>query len=114
MVLVLSQGRRAVPGRLESSIQRSVVKYAKERHGVICIKLSSLGRFGTSGWPDYVMFGGVGHRTTLTIFMEFKAEGKQQTPLQKAKADELIKLGFDVYVIDDVAIGRAVLDRLFV
>ena len=102
-----------MPGRLESSIQRSVVKYAKERHGLICIKLSTLGRFGTSGWPDFVMFGDVAHRAALTIFMEFKAEGKKQTPLQKAKADELIKLGFDVYVIDDVDIGKAVLDRLF-
>jgi hypothetical protein len=41
------------------------------------------------------------------IFIEFKATGKQLTPLQRFKITEIIAAGFDVHVIDDIELGKS-------
>ena len=90
--------------RSEASIQRAVVNRARAR-GYIAIKLSSLGRFGTSGWPDYMFVKG-----GKTVMIEFKRPGGKTTPLQDRQIAELRAHGMVVEVFDDVGEANVWLD----
>jgi hypothetical protein len=90
---------------LESSIQASVVKYARQR-GLLAKKLSVQGPMGTSGWPDY-MFLGPGR---LTFFHEYKRLGGKLTPLQEAVCSQICALDHSVEVIDTTEKGRTSID----
>jgi hypothetical protein len=91
--------------RKESSIQKAVVDYARNL-GMIAIKQSTLGRFGTSGWPDYLFIT----RRGRAFMVEFKAAGGVLSPLQRSKMDDLLGRGFVVYLIDNVVTGKHVID----
>ena len=93
--------------RLEGSIQRAVIGWAKA-HGIRCDKLSSGSRFQTSGLPDYVIWMPGGR----PLLIEFKGESGKTTTLQDATHSQLIKLGYDVHVINNVDEGkRLIKDR---
>jgi hypothetical protein len=80
----------------ESTIDKVVCTYARER-GLTVIKLSTVGRMGTAGWPDRMFLG----PDKLIFFIEFKRPGAVSTPLQKRKQAELRALGLHVYVCAD-------------
>ena len=64
------------------------------RCGGLCEKWNS----GTSGWPDRIVLmpdGKIG-------FVELKAPGKKARVLQEHRHEQLRKLGFKVFVVDDV------------
>jgi hypothetical protein len=90
--------------RSEASIQTAVVDYARKL-GFIAIKLSTNGRFGTSGWPDY-MFLDRGR----AFFMEFKRRGGVLTPKQALRLTALREAGFDGWVVESVDRGKQILD----
>lgn len=92
---------------LESSIQRSVVTYARDQ-GAIAIKLSTLGMAGTAGWPDYLFLFDM-----KAEFMEFKRPGGKLTLLQKQRYDQLTGQGFQPYVCDNAVLGKDYLNRRF-
>lgn len=92
-----------MPVLRESQIQRSVVELAKKQ-GFLAIKLTTLGRFGSSGWPDYMFL-----REGRVVFIEFKAPGKKTTPLQDSRHSALRRAGFKVYVVDNRQDGIDVL-----
>lgn len=93
--------------RSEASIQRAVVEYAKTL-GCICIKQGGGGRFGTAGWPDYLLLTPRGR----AFFIEFKSAGKVPTALQRTRMAQLIDHGVYVTVVDDVALGRAIIQSM--
>lgn len=89
--------------RLESSIERAIVKYAKSK-GVLVRKLNGEGE---RGWPDR-MFLYAGR----VLFLELKQPGKQPTKLQAAKIRELRANGFWADWTDGVEEGRRKIDTL--
>ena len=77
--------------RKESSLETSVVEWAK-KHGVhYCIKLQGM---GNKSYPDrlFLMPGG------KVLMIEFKRPGETPTKLQEYCHDELRNLGYDVEV----------------
>lgn len=92
----------------EAKIQDAVIKYARSK-GLLC-KKNEVGRYMIqSGWPDFMIFGPM----AKMIFMEFKAPGKIWTPLQADVAGKLVSRRFVYGVIDDVAKGKALIDKEF-
>ena len=85
---------------LEKAVQKKVVDYAKKL-GFIAIKLSTNGRFGSAGWPDYMFI-----KNGKAFFLEFKATGGEATPLQSERAKQLSVARFPVAIVDDVRDGE--------
>ena len=86
---------------LEKKIEGKVVDYAKKK-GCWVRKFTSP---GTRAVPDRV-FGYNG----AVWFIEFKAEGKDATKLQKNEHTAMRKTGLRVYVVDSIAKGQAIID----
>jgi hypothetical protein len=95
----------ASPKRSEKSIQKAVVEYARSR-GCLAKKLET-GRFGSSGWPDYLFL----YRGSV-LFVEFKREGGKVTALQEQIHEQLTEAGFPVAVVDAVYAGRDLITLL--
>jgi hypothetical protein len=92
---------------IDQKIERWRKKYLPQ---VISIKLSTLGMYGSAGWPDRIFLGAVNCRPSV-LFMELKATGKlsEVTEIQAERHKELRDLGFTVEVCDDGALGIAYL-----
>lgn len=85
--------------RLESSIEEACLKYAKVRWPKMLIR--KMNGMGSRSWPDRMfLFQG------RVLFIEFKREGEEPTPLQKKMHEELAAQGFDVRVVDNVELGK--------
>jgi len=79
----------------EKAIEQKLVSETKKRGG-LAWKFTSP---GTSGVPDRIILmpgGRIG-------FIEVKAPGEKPRPLQLRRHEQLKKLGFKVYVLDDAA-----------
>ena len=102
-----------MPGRLESSIRRAVLDYAKQKYHALTKKMET-GRFASSGWPDDMILGEKAVAGTATIpvifFIEFKREGNKLTPLQDAMRREIEHREFHYYIISTVESGKRVID----
>jgi hypothetical protein len=79
---------------LESKIEKRL-KNEIEKIGGKALKFVSP---GLSGVPDRIVLLPLGK----IIFIELKAPGEELRPLQKFRAKELMKLGFDVKCIDSI------------
>ena len=77
----------------EKDVEKALVR-AVEKAGGLCWKFTSP---GTDGVPDRLVLLPGGRMS----FAEVKAPGKEPRALQKIRHEELKKLGFRVYVIDD-------------
>lgn len=86
----------------ESSIQSAVIEYARALN-MLCVKLS----FG-EGWPDYMIL----YKGTCT-FIEFKRKGEKPTTLQKSTHSIIRGQGFDVFVVDDADLGKALIRSIY-
>lgn len=78
----------------EKMIEQKLVEAVKENGG-ICPKLVSP---GTDGMPDRLVLLPHGR----VAFVEVKAPGRKPRPLQLARHRLLRRLGFKVYVLDDI------------
>ena len=81
------------------------LKQMVEKQGGIAPKFVSP---GLSGMPDRLVLLPGGHMA----FVEVKAPGKVPRPLQEARHRMLRKLGFKVYVLDDVGQIGGMLDEI--
>ena len=81
------------------------LKQMVEKQGGIAPKFVSP---GLSGMPDRLVLLPGGHMA----FVEVKAPGKVPRPLQEARHRMLRKLGFKVYVLDDVGQIGGILDEI--
>lgn len=75
---------------MESKIQ-AAIKAKFERSGWMVVKLIQT---NCNGIPDLMCL-----KNGKTVFIEVKQPGKQSTELQKYRHSELIKQGFQVYVL---------------
>lgn len=83
----------------ERDVEKAFVKAVKECGG-ICPKFTSP---GTAGMPDRMVLLPGGRM----VFAELKRKGEKPRPIQVRRHEELRRLGFRVYVIDDAdAIGE--------
>ena len=88
----------------EKSIEQKLVSEVKKRGG-LCWKFVSMGIVGV---PDRILLfkGGV------IAFVELKDRGKKPRPIQVKRIEQLKKLGFKVYVIDNKEMIGGVLDEI--
>jgi len=84
--------------RTEKSISAAFVRKVRER-GYSAIKLSTLGLFGTSGWPDYLILG----PERWVAFIELKTPRGKLTRMQSARLETLQHYGFPANVARSVA-----------
>ena len=87
----------------ESSSSRAFSKWC-EAQGFIVIKLTTLGRYGKSGWPDHLVL--MDDRKVL--FIEMKRPGEQPTKLQRHRHEDLKRKGHIVVVTSSAEEARAV------
>lgn len=87
----------------ESAIEKKVSDYAKAK-GWLVYKFVSP---NNKGVPDRIFI-----RKGMLLMIEFKALGKKPTKLQDSVISKLRNEGVLVYVIDNVADGKALIDRL--
>ena len=88
----------------EKTIEQKLVKKAKDRGG-LALKFVSP---GYDGMPDRIVILPDGH----VGFVEVKAPGKEPRPLQIARHSLLMRLGFKVYVLDDISQIGGILDEI--
>lgn len=88
----------------EKEIEQKLVKAVKAVGG-LCIKFTS---FGMDGVPDrlVLMKGG------KLAFIELKATGKKPRPLQVKRMEQLKRLGFPCFVLDDIKLIGGMLDEI--
>lgn len=79
----------------EKMIERKLVNAVKQMGGISPKFVSP----GFDGMPDRIILLPGGN----VAFIEVKAPGKKPRPLQLARHELLIKLGFKVFVLDDAA-----------
>ena len=90
---------------LEKQIEKRVCEYAKEL-GMLVYKFTSPGRVGV---PDRMFICPKG----LVFFIEFKRPGGTSTAPQAREQERIESYGLNVFVIDDVAKGKLVLDIMW-
>ena len=88
----------------EKIIEQKLVTAVK-KHGGICPKFTSP---GFDGMPDRLLLLPHGK----FAFVEVKAPGEKPRPLQLARHGMLQKLGYRVYVLDDVNQIGGILDAI--
>ena len=87
---------------LEKDIEGAVCDYAR-RKGVMAEKFTSPNKRSV---PDRIFLFPGGK----VVFIEFKAPGKKPTEMQKRDHDKRRALGFVVMVVDDVNMGKKIVD----
>lgn len=93
---------------LEKDIEDRVCRYAKKL-GITAEKFTSPAKRSV---PDRLLTFKVESGVAPNVFIEFKATGKRATPKQSLDHSKRRKQGSLVYVIDDVTIGKSVVDTL--
>ena len=88
----------------EKQIEQSLVKAVKNMGGIAPKFVSP----GFDGMPDRIVLLPHG----LMAFVEVKAPGKKPRPLQTARHKLLTRLGFKVYVLDDINQIGGILDDI--
>ena len=89
---------------LEKQIEERVGTYAKEQ-GFLVYKFTSPQRAAV---PDRLYITPRGK----VFFVEFKREGMKPTPAQQREHERLREQGVMVYVIDNVVIGKFMVDKM--
>lgn len=94
---------------LEKDIENPVCKYARDRYGMKAEKFTSPGRRAV---PDRLFSVDCDRLGGFVFFIEFKAPGKTATPTQEKDHKERRRMGFFVFVVDDVQKGKEVIDAM--
>jgi len=88
----------------EKTIEQKLNTDAKKRGG-LALKFVSP---SFDGMPDRIVLLPGGH----IGFVEVKAPGKKPRPLQRARHSLLMRLGFKVYILDDISQIGGILDDI--
>lgn len=89
---------------LEKDIEQKLVKAVK-RIGGMCLKFTSP---GFDGVPDRLVLLPLGRMA----FVELKAPGKEPRPLQLRRIQELSRLDFPCYVVDNEEMIGGIIDAI--
>lgn len=87
---------------LEKAIEAKVCEYARSK-GWLAYKFTSPARAAV---PDRLLISPAGK----CVFIEFKREGQKPSEAQKREHQRLREQNVSVFVIDNVADGKAVVD----
>lgn len=87
----------------EQNLEQKLVKAVKALGG-LALKFVSP---GCDGVPDRLILIAYGHIS----FVEVKAKGKKPRPLQVKRINQIRKLGFKVFVLDDASQIQAIIDQ---
>jgi len=93
---------------LEKDIENAVCKYARDRYKMKAEKFTSPGRRAV---PDR-LFSVKKKHGGMVFFCEFKAPGKKATEKQLRDHEERRKMGFRVFVVDDIRRGKQIVDEM--
>lgn len=88
----------------EKTVEQQLVKAVKSAGGIALKFISP----GYDGMPDRIILFPHGKMA----FVEVKAPGKRPRPLQQSRHRLLQKLGFKVYVLDDIDQIGGILDEI--
>ena len=94
----------SVKPKLEKQIEAAVCEYAKTK-GLIAYKFTSPGRAAV---PDRLFVCPDGRM----FFVEFKREGQKPTAAQQREHDKLRNRNVSVFVIDNIADGKHVINSM--
>ena len=89
---------------LEKAIEKRLVKSVKDMGGIALKFISP----GFDGMPDRLILLPKGK----IAFVEVKAPNKMPRPLQLSRHEMLRRLGFKVYVLDDIKQIGGILDEI--
>ena len=92
------------PDPLEKDIEKKVVDFAKAK-GCIVYKFTSPSRRSV---PDRLFISPKG----IVFFMELKRKGQKPTPSQAVEIDKIRRQGVSVFVIDNVDLGKAMVEGM--
>lgn len=88
--------------KIEADVEKPVCKYA-EGKGFLAYKFKAPGR---AGMPDRIFLKAHG----IIFFIEFKRPGEPPRKLQNYIHKMIRACGFDVHVVDDVELGKKIID----
>lgn len=88
----------------EKQIEQSLIKAVKNMGGIAPKFVSP----GFDGMPDRIVLLPYG----VMVFVEVKAPGKKPRPLQVSRHGMLRRLGFKVYILDDMDQIGGILDDI--
>ena len=91
---------------LEKDIENAVCKYARDRYKMKAEKFTSPGQRAV---PDRLFSAPNG----FAFFIEFKAPGKKPTEKQLRDHEERRRMGFKVFVVDDIDRGKRIIDNMY-
>ena len=89
---------------LEKKIEQRICEYAIKQYGWLVMKFSSPQMRSV---PDRIFI-----RNGHVFFIEFKSNGKKPTNAQRFIHRKIESAGISVIVIDDLAIGKTIIDAL--
>ena len=92
------------PSPLERDIEKRVCDYAKSK-AILCYKFTSPSKRSV---PDRIFITPAG----VVWFIEFKRKGQKPTPSQAVEIEKIRSKGVSVFVVDDVAVGKAMVDGM--
>lgn len=81
-------------GLREKDLQKKIREYFVHQ-GCLVVKLTMLGGYGSSGWPDLLIL----EPEAKAFFIEVKTLTGKLTPLQQKRHQQLRNLGFRVLVV---------------
>ncbi|ATN93268.1 hypothetical protein [Marinobacter phage PS6] len=94
---------------LEKDVEDPVCRYARNRHGMKAEKFTSPSRRAV---PDRLFSVKTKSPGGFAFFIEFKAPGKEATEKQAKDHKERRKMGFKVFVVDDITRGKRIVDAM--
>lgn len=89
---------------LEKDIEKSVCDYSTQKYDMLARKFTSPNHRSV---PDRLFLGHGDHH----FFIEFKKPGGQCTPGQEREIKKLRDRGHRVYVVNDIAQGKHIIDH---
>lgn len=89
---------------LERHVENSVVRHAKDNN----FKVRKMNGMGYRSWPDRMFL----YRKVCMFFIEFKRSGEVPNENQEREITELRRMGFTVYVVDNVKDGKRIIDKI--
>lgn len=90
---------------LEKTIERYIVKYAKEK-GIISYKFASPANRSV---PDRIFINNHG----MIVFIEFKNTGKSLSKLQQFTFNKLKARGCNIHIVNSISQGQIIIDNIF-
>ena len=94
---------------LEKDIESRVCRYARQHYNMKVEKFTSPGRRAV---PDDLFSVPCSRPGGFCFFIEFKAPGKKATEKQLRDHEERRKMGFKVFVVDDIHEGKKIVQRM--